>query len=65
MRPDIGDIIMDIEDGEHLLFLTQPSYGDRHIWATVLVLMTGEIKSRSFELDYETGGLYDWWVKVA
>lgn len=65
MHPDIGDIWMDNEDGYCVLFLSEPNYSEQHIWATVLILMTGEIKTRSFPLDDETGGLCEWWTKVA
>jgi hypothetical protein len=65
MHPEKGDIIMDRDYGEHILILTEPSYGHDHIWATVLILATGVIKTRTFGIDDETGGLNEWWIKVA
>lgn len=65
MYPSIGDIWMDRDDEEHVMFLTEPTWGDEHIWATVLILNTGVVHERTFEIDDETGGLNEWWIKVA
>jgi hypothetical protein len=62
--PELGDIWED-DNGEYYLFLTEPSWKEGEVLINCLMLNTGEIRFRFFDIDPQTGTLYDWYWKVA
>jgi hypothetical protein len=64
MFPEIGDIWMDKDDGQTLLFLTEPRLVDDYIYAQTLNLSDGYISNRTFSYDEKSGGMSEWWQKV-
>lgn len=61
--PDIGDIWVD-DEGEYLLFLTNPYYLEDYIYATVFSLNKDATHRRAFATSLD-GGLPPWYKKVA
>jgi len=63
--PAKGDIWQD-DDGETLLFLTEPSYNreDDQLFIHVLKMNTGDKIYRSFEIDQDSGTLFYWWRRI-
>jgi hypothetical protein len=66
MRPQLGDIWCD-DSGQCVLFVSEPNYisDDEGIAATVIFLNNGKTRLRYFDVDPDTGTLYNWWTKVA
>lgn len=66
MRPQLGDIWRD-DCGQCVLFITDPIYisDDEGISAVVILLNNGKTQLRYFDVDADTGTLYDWWMRVA
>lgn len=64
MFPEIGDIWMDKDDGQTILFLTEPCLVEEYIYVKVLDLKNGVISEPRFMYDEKSGGMSEWWIKV-